>query len=491
MNLAGTARFALGPVAARSAALLGAVAVLGRASSFLGQLVLGWYLTPESFGLYGSALASTTILHVLVQGGLRETLLQRSGRLRLWGPFASRLSLSLALGGMSALLAFSLLVPFEETHRPLRWMLPLLALNWPLSAAGLVHEVRLHADLAFRAVSRITFSCQLFMLALQVVLARTGLGVLSLVIPLVASTALRTLLFRLAAGALPAARPVPLRRGLLLLGRSRWAVVVTLLGTVWAWGDYLLLGLRFAPEDVGQYYFAFSLSTAPMLVLTHNVSQVLTPTLLRLKGTPDAQWQATKRALSMLALVAFPVLAGMVLVGIPLLGMVYGTKWATASSIFAVLSVGMAFRVAGSPAGSLMQAQGRFRFQAGVMAKLAILFVCLMLIGLASGSFALTTALIAAFYVIVGPFNIWSAGRSLGGTLRDVAAIFARPTIYTAVGLVAALATDWLTNSSILGGMFARASAFSLAYLGCVALFSRAALEDLVHLLRGGSSRAS
>lgn len=474
----------LAQTAARGAALLAAVAVVSRVSTFAGQLVLGHYLLPEQFGLYGTALGFTSFAAVLAQAGLRETLVQRSRRLAFWAPLATRLAVGIALAGWILLSAMALAVPWSPAHEPLRWMLPLLGAVWPLTAAGLVPEVQLLARLDFRRTSRIAISSQLLTVALQVLLGWLGAQVFALVVPYLASAGVRALLFRLAAGPVPRRRRAAgTRHAALLLGRSRWAMLVTLLGMVWAYGDYVLLGLRFSPEQVGQYFFAFGLSTASMMLLTQNVSQVLFPTLLHLKGDPAAQWRASRRALGLLGLLGVPFCAAQVLVGVPLLQLVYGAKWATAEWIFAALSVGMAFRVVGSPAGAVMQAQGRFRYQAKVMAQLAALFLVLVGAGLATGSLAATVALLALFYVVVGPFNIWAAGRPHGATVLDALAIFVRPGLLTLLAIAAALVPEHVLDLHGAGVVIARALAFSAAWLACVLAFDRARLVELLQRL--------
>jgi len=480
--------------AARGAVALTVVALASRALSFVGQLALGWFLEPAHFGLYGAALAITSFATVLAQAGLRETLLQRSRRLALWARLATRMALRISFAGWAVCSVVALVWPWSPDREALRQVLPLLGAVWPLTAGALAAEARLNARLEFKRTSRIAIGSQVVTLALQVILAWAGLGIYALVVPYVAGAAVRTFALRRAAGPLPRARRAPsMRRGLLLLGRSRWAMAVTLLGMVWAWGDYLLLGLRFDTAQVGQYYFAFALATAAMLLLTQNVSAVLFPALLHLKGDGAAQWRAGYKALSLLALLGVPMCAGQVLVGQPLLRLVYGDKWAAAEWMFALLSIGMGSRVVGSSAGAVMQAQGRFRYQAKVQASLAVLFVAFVAAGLATGSLRWTVAAIAAFYLWVGPYNIWAAGRAHGATVRDAVALYVRPSAWTAAAYAAALGAEraaglapdaWLAIAAL------RFCTFSVGFAALALLFERGQLEAFWSRLRPARAAA-
>jgi O-antigen/teichoic acid export membrane protein len=70
--------------------------ICGRASGFIGQLILAKILVPEDFGILGLATTITTFVSVLTDVGIDQVMMQRRPRMHLWATQAFWISLILS-----------------------------------------------------------------------------------------------------------------------------------------------------------------------------------------------------------------------------------------------------------------------------------------------------------------------------------------------------------------------------------------------------------
>src|SRR5262249_55336521 len=105
------------------------------------------------------------------------------------------------------------------------------------------------------------------------------------------------------------------------------------------------------------------------------------------------------------------------------------------------LSVGMSLRLVGSPAGSLMHAQGRFKTVLILNACYAAAFLSAVTAGayVADGTGVAIAA--SAYFAILGPVHMYVAIRPGGGRWRDVLDVYAVPVCASAAALAPAM---WL-----------------------------------------------
>ncbi len=66
-----------GRAAVRGSMWVAATTALGKISSFLAQLVLGWLLSEDDYALYATAIAISSVVSVLYDGGMAKILIQR------------------------------------------------------------------------------------------------------------------------------------------------------------------------------------------------------------------------------------------------------------------------------------------------------------------------------------------------------------------------------------------------------------------------------
>lgn len=411
----------------RGAVWTSLLTVASRGQQTVLQVVLAWLLSPSDFGLIALAYTVMAYAWVLQHAGLGAVLIQRQKRFHLWVSPAT--ALVTATGLLATLYALLAALPaaraYGEPH--LAGVIAVLAMAVLPDALRAVAQAKLRATLRFKAYSQLQMLGLVIVFTLTLALAIGGAGVYSFVIPrVVASGVLLVIEWTVARPGLRADR---------LFGRWRYlissSVWVTLAGQCVAMmnqGDYTILGIFVSKEVVGQYYFAFMLSTQAMMLVTLNIGGVLTPVLARLQDRPEAQADRFFEASGLIALVGIPACFGLALVADPLIRLCFDDRYLPAIPFLQLLSIGMAFRMVGHNGAFLMQANGRWRGYFVLSLINAVTFVSACWVGVVlAGPIGLTVGAVA-FYTVFGLTQLWVAtsGRCKHRTNR-IASLYAIP----------------------------------------------------------------
>ena len=424
----------LGERAARGVAWMVLQGLGSKIIAIAGQVALAWLLGRKDFGQVGLAYAIFGFASILQQSGLREILVQRHRHLRRWENAAFWMSLA---GGLLSAVFMLAAAPaasvlFESPR--LTGLVAVLSLTGPIAALAIVPTSRLQIDLRFRYLSIVNIVSSTATVLLNVLFAYLGFGAYSFILPLPIVAALRTVL--LLAAAPPAIRlRFQFRRWRYLVGDSGLAIASVVCIVVSMQGDYLILGYRYGDEQVGLYFFAFNLSSQTMQLLAANIAGVLFPTLSKLQMEPRRQCHAFVRASRLSAVLGVPFCLIQAAVAAPAFALLFDPKWQASVQVFQVLSLGMASLTASIAAGSMMQAQGRFRLLFFVSFAFAALFIAAVWIAASVGQARAVAVAVAIYTMVTGPLNIYFAIRPVGGGWKQVCEVYVMPF------LAAALAT--------------------------------------------------
>src|SRR6185503_15527507 len=100
----------IGKRATRAVAIMAVVSIFSKFLAFFAQLALGKLLNPKDFGLFGLATSAVAVVGIVGRAGVREVLIARAKRLRLWATAALTLSLTTSLVGWGLICAVSPLI---------------------------------------------------------------------------------------------------------------------------------------------------------------------------------------------------------------------------------------------------------------------------------------------------------------------------------------------------------------------------------------------
>jgi PST family polysaccharide transporter len=230
-----------------------------------------------------------------------------------------------------------------------------------------------------------------------------------------------------------------------LIGDSGVLLIASIFLYITAQGDYIILGRMYPDqkEIVGQYFWAFNMSTQALQLLGINIASILLPSLAMIQDEHSRQRQGFVRAMRMLVLIAVPACLLQAALARPLVHLVLRPEWYGAVPIIQILSAGWAIFAVKYSSDSFLKAQGRFVAFLRLAALSAILFVVCVYIGARLNQGPGAAMGVAAYSAVIGPLSIYVALRPLGGSLRETVGVFAAPLLggIIAFGGVAAAAS--------------------------------------------------
>lgn len=464
---AGEGGATLSRTAARGVAWLLLQSVGGRLAALLSQLVLAWILTPNDFGTVGLVLATTTIASTLVNFGVDDVFLQRQHAFRAWATPTFWTSLALGTIGLVAAGVISAVSAHLFRRPEIVWLAVIFATSLPVVALQTVPLVRIKSALDFRFLSLCTMSELIGVQALSIVLALAGFGAYSFVIPVPVCAAVKLVVFW---------RHAPVRIGRrmrlvqirFLLGSGSAVFGTRLLITAMSQGDYLILGL-FAPTDqVGLYYFAFRLAAQPVWMLAGNFSNVLFPTLVRLRGEPQRQTAAAITTARIIAYAVMPACLLQAVLARPILEVLFQAKWTGAAPIMQVLSIGLALDAVTWVTGTMLNANRQFGRALLYTGAFVPLFALLVALGAWLHGAVGTAVGVTSFYAVLGFVMPYLVLHHHGLGVRQVLVLVGKPLAIAAVsagGAVALLAPFPLQGHDLVWAVLAGAGTVLLDML--------------------------
>jgi O-antigen/teichoic acid export membrane protein len=333
--------------------------LFGRASGFIGQLILAKVLVPEDFGVLGLAFTISTFVAVLTNVGIDQVLMQRRLRMHFWATQAFWISLilsTLAAIGMAFFAPIGAKLYHNDKIIHIVWV---LAFSMPLSALSLVPGVKLRSLMRFKFLASYGSAESIVSQIVTILLAWSGFGAISFVLASPVFAFVRAIVFWRVA-------PIPLRSLRLSKGWSQMlkrgsgvfgaAIITTSIGQ----GDYMILGLLASAQVVGIYFFAFKLAAQPMLMLASSFYGVLGPSLITMSGDPARQRDAALKAAELLGALTVPLCFLQAAVAEPGLTLLFGTRWLETIPLIQILSIGLPLDAVSWAAGALLASRGQF-----------------------------------------------------------------------------------------------------------------------------------
>lgn len=405
----------------------------GRVASFLSQLVLAKLLMPEMFGQVGLAYTVTTLVNAFISFGIDDILLQRFRTIYLWVSPAFWSSLIAALAGMALMLGAAPVAARMYGNPGLVGLVAVLAVTLPIGALSTVPMVKLRARMDFRFLGIYASVETVAIQAATVILAASGFGAYSFVLPLPFFAAIKVAVFWRKA---PTRIRLMYRRVQLMHIMSSGFIVqaTKILIEAVNQGDYIVLGLLANDATVGIYFFAFRLSAQPLTMLAGNFGSVLFPALTHLRGDRVRQEGAAIRASRILAYTVTPVCFLQAALAPAVLHLMFGAKWNAAVPLVQVLSLGLPGDATAWISGALLVARREFWRDFIYLLGFAVPFFLCVLAGAMLGSALGVAVAVALYYALLKPLNSWLIFRR-SMTQRDFVTIYAAPPVIAGLAM--------------------------------------------------------
>lgn len=307
--------------------------------------VMSRLLDPVAFGLMAIANMAMAFGIFVAQMGVSHALIQRP--VLTEDDVRAGATSGLVLGVLSGS-AFALLAPVvagfvgEPDAIPL---LRIMGLNFLLAGLQMTSQGLLRRELRFQALSLAGMVATVVGFTTGIVLALLGAGVYSLVLAVLTQSALRTLLYYLAARHTwrPLLRWAPYRALFGYGSRSTTLRLMEVLGTNL---DTLAVARWTSTFTLGLYSRAYYLVMLPLgQYLTATLMRVLFPGFSRIQQDSERLRSVFRNTLLLMGVVLFPLCAGVAVAGRELILVVLGDQW-DAAVVFVpwfALSAGLSF----------------------------------------------------------------------------------------------------------------------------------------------------
>ena len=367
-------------VLVRNAAWLVAAEGVSRASRILAALALAYALSPALFGAAALVMTVAEFLRAPARVGTMQAIVRApdadlpavtAAAVRLnWG-------VHLGLGAVQCLLAHPLAAWFgaPDIAAPLIALSAVFAL-YPL-AFGRVAMLHRAADL--KAVAKMSAACLTLANLATAVLALTGFGLWSVVVPRLLSAVLWVILARRRSAPPPRAarpgsvRPI-LRDGVSILGSE-------MLKSARANLDKPLVGALLGMEALGYYAFASNLGLGLGQSLLKGFSDALFPHLCAARLADTARG-AARRVLGGVTLAALALFSAQAVAAPVLVPLLFGNRWDAAIPALVLLCLSAIPRAGTEVAAQYLRAANR----SAVEARWSLALTGLVLAAICAGS---------------------------------------------------------------------------------------------------------
>lgn len=322
--------------------------------------ILSRKLEPEEFGLVALAGVLIQFLTFLGSQGINEYIIYDPVEYKRDERINGAYWLDIFIGLITFLVSIAL-IPFFTSFYPfeqLALITFLMALKFPFDAISRVPDALFKKELNFKPIEIRDFAIQLGVAIGGVVMALTGFGVWSLVIPSVLASPIRAIvIFKLSSW-----------RPKINLGISYWKEIFnysknvigsTLTSFIISQGDTLLIGKLLGPTLLGIYNLAWRSSNLVSRSLMQVSHKLTLPTLAKSSGNIVKLAISLKKILRIIAVASFPPLMGLIVVADVFIIVLYGDKWLGAILPLRILLIyAMRFTVS-TPIGAVFKAIGK------------------------------------------------------------------------------------------------------------------------------------
>jgi PST family polysaccharide transporter len=409
----------------------------GKFFIFVSMAILARLLLQEAFGVAGYALVVVGFFEVLQGLGMSAALIYyRQEAARTDTAFWLGLAVGAGLFVMTWLLAPLVGLYFNDVRA-----VPVtraLALTFPLSALGDVHDALLYKELAFRRRFLPELIRSAGKGAVSIALALLGFGAWSLIWGQLAGVAAGVVVLWLVIPWRPSFHfEGRLARTLLSYGTRLSANDV--LAVILINADYLLVGRYLGAAALGVYTLAFRVPELLIKEFSGVVGKVIFPVYARLREDPDALRRGFLLTLRYVNLLTVPMGLGLALVARPFVLTFFTDKWAEAIPVMRAIALYTLLRAMVFNAGDVYKAQGRPELLAKI--KAGQLIVSLPALWWATARLSSLTAVAWTQVVLVfiaGVVKLLIARNVLNVSAHSIA-VALRPSLLAGVALTVAV----------------------------------------------------
>lgn len=293
---------------------------------FVILIILARLLLPEQFGLIAMLTIFMAIAQLFVDSGFGQALIQKQNATHVdeCSIFYFNIFIGFLAGGLLCLAA-----PWIARFYNQPLLVPLtrvLSLNMIINAFGLIQTILLTKHIDFKTQLKVSVIATIISGTIGITMAVNGFGVWSLVAQSLSSNFFRTILLWF----FDSWRPSLIfsfssLKGMLAFGSRLFASA--LLETVFQNIYLVVIGKLFSPVYLGFYSRAKEFQRIPVTNLSSIVGRVAFPVFALVQDDKPRLKRGARKAITMLAMINFPMMVGLAVTAKPLVLVLLTEKW--------------------------------------------------------------------------------------------------------------------------------------------------------------------
>jgi O-antigen/teichoic acid export membrane protein len=391
-----------------------------QALGFIISVILARLLMPEDFGLIAMIAVFTGFARLFSDMGFAAALIQRSEitERHLSSIFWLNVMSGLALTGIMIALASYIAKFYAEPI--LKSLIMVISATFFIGSLNTVQTAILKRSMDFRKLALIETLAMAIAGSWAIILAFMGLGVWSLAWQTLISTTLTVILM----WHISNWRPSTIFDKSAIKDLFHYSSNLLGFGVFNYWvrnGDDLLIGKFIGSAGLGIYARAYNIMLMPLTHISATVGQVMFSSLSKLQEDKERVKHVYLRSISIIALITFPMMIGLLVVADSFVLALLGQKWAAVIPLLQIFCLlGLAQSI-GTTVGWIYNSQGRtdWQFRWGMVAgSLLILSIVIgIIIGTVisvAGCYAIMSGIILTYH------NFAIPGKLINMTFRDV-----------------------------------------------------------------------
>lgn len=423
--------------------------ILARLAGLAGQLALGWFLTPEDFGVYALAVGISGAVTALRNGGTTQILVTRADSYAKNAGLYFRFSLAFNFAAAALLMIVAIA---EHRLKPdLAFILAGIALSFPVGT----HAALLRGDLTihrkFHALSVINVASAVAWQLSVCCLAWLGFRAMSFAVAPVIQAIVETTLTWAYVGRAPEITKHRREEYLRLFRDSRWIILSALVLAFATTGDYFAVGILADLPTTGAYFFSFQLAAALGTPINASIDAVLPTFLAKAGAEPERQRAIYRTATNFVLLVVVPACIGFALIVPAVVELAWKGKWDYAIPAIQLLVACTPAWLLVSIARALLDARGLWRVRFLMMSIYGVGGISAAALGAITNNLSTIALLVTAFYLVFAAILSSAMGRLVRWPLRADATIVVPTLAINAVALIAAIVTANYSSPHFLG----------------------------------------
>ena len=322
--------------------------------------VLAHLLSPSDFGLMGMMLVVLGFAEAFADMGISNAIIHRQNATREQLSSLYWLNMLSGIVVFAAVWAAAPLIVSLFHERRLAGLVFWVALIFVITPVGQQFQILLQKELRFRTLAAVEVTATGVGVAVSIVAAFLGQGVLSLIWGQLANAATRSTLL---AGIGWRAWPPALRfqrsdlKGYLSFGLYQMGE--RSMNFLSANVDYLMIARFLGSGALGIYAIAYQLAVMPMTRINPILTRVAFPVLSKRQADNAALRYGYLKMTELLAITVLPILAGLAVAAPVLIPLVFGPSWNASIPLVRILSALGILKALGNPVGSVLLAKGR------------------------------------------------------------------------------------------------------------------------------------